>query len=121
MDRAGQGLEMHRTEVALAVTNRCSPFPMLSRRACHAVYAHLLCTQYGDCTEPALQRTHMQVTRRERSIAGDERMDGPGRAWELHGSHLGCVQKTSEIQSASLSGIYPKVQAVWYEETQERG
>ena len=59
--RAGQGLEMHWTEVALPVTNRCSPLPMLSRRACHAVHAHLPCTQYGEWTEPAQQRTHVQV------------------------------------------------------------
>jgi hypothetical protein len=45
----------------------------------------------------------------ERSIAGDEWMDGTGRAWEqLHGSHLGWVQKLLRSSlPASLSGICP--------------
>lgn len=65
--RAGQGLEMHWMEVTLAVTNRCSSFPVVSRRPCHAVPARpaLRPMQPVGCT--ALQRTHMQVNgRRDR-------------------------------------------------------
>lgn len=56
------------------------------------------------CT--ALQGTHMQVTRRERSIAADEWMDGAGRAWELHVSpptRVGCAEN---FLRSSLSGVY---------------
>lgn len=90
--RAGQGLEMHWMEVTLAVTNRCSSFPVVSRRPCHAVPARpaLRPMQPVGCT--ALQRTHMQVNGRKRSIAAGEWMDGPASAWELHRSHIGCVR-----------------------------
>lgn len=93
--RAGQGLEMHWMEVTLAVTNRCSSLPVVSRRPCHAVSVWLSCSAPNAAIEPhctALQRTHMQVNGGERSIAADEWMDGPASASELHGSRLGCVE-----------------------------
>lgn len=43
---------MHWTEVVLAVNESViRRLPYVSRRACHVVYAHLPCIQYGECTE----------------------------------------------------------------------
>lgn len=114
--RAGQGLEMHWMEVTLTVTNRCSSFPVVSRRPCHAVPARPALHPMRPVKRTALQRTHMQVNG-ERSIAADEWMDGPASAWELHGSHLALCTETSEMRSVWHLLAY----AVWYEETQERG
>lgn len=57
-----------------------------------------------DC--PALQRT-AYASKWERSIAAGEWLDGPASAWELHGSHLCCVQNLLGcIRPGCLSGIY---------------
>lgn len=105
--RAEQGLEMHWTEVTLAVTNRCSSLLSVSRRACHAVFARLPCTQCIQRTAvgcPALQRT-AYASKWERSIAAGEWMDGPASAWELHRSRLCCIQNLLGcIQPGCLSG-----------------
>lgn len=52
--RAGQGLEMHWMEVTLAVTNRCSSFPVVLRRPCHAVSVWSSCSAPNAVIEPQL-------------------------------------------------------------------
>lgn len=116
--RSGQGLEMHWMEVTLAVTNRCSSFPVVSRRPCHAVPARPALRPMRAVERPALQRTHMQVNGRDRLPQTS--------GWPAQPRLRSCVEATPGcIQNLLRSGLAVCLAsagcAFWYEEAQERG
>lgn len=121
--RAEQGLEMHWTEVTLAVTNRCSSLLSVSRRACHAVSARLPCAQCiqwtGQWTALHCSAPHMQVNGRDRLPQAS--------GWTAQPRPGSCIEAAYVVYRIFWDASSPAVClaspgcAVWYEEPQERG
>lgn len=115
--RAGQGLEMHWMEVTLAVTNRCSSCPVVSRRPCHAVSVWpvwLSCSAPNAVIEPQLHCSARICKSMGGEIDCRRRVDGRpslgfGAAWKPPGlcresSEMRPVSRTFWVCSSLVRG-----------------